>query len=95
MPNIKSAMKRARTSEVARQRNRSVKTRVATARRGVFTECDARDAEKATQAFRGYCSVLDKAAKRGIVKKNTAIRRKRRAAAKLAAAAKPAAPAQA
>lgn len=89
MPNIKSAMKRVRTSETARQRNRAVKSRVATARRDVLTECDTRNVEKAGQAFRAYCSVLDKAAKRGIIKKNTAIRRKRRAAAKLASASAP------
>ncbi len=85
MPNIKSAIKRARTSEKSRKSNRAVKTRVASARREVFTECDARALENADKAFRTYCSVLDKAAKRGIIKKNTAIRRKRRAAAKLTA----------
>ncbi len=87
MPNIKSAMKRVRTSETARGRNRAVKSRVATARRDVLTECSQRNVEKANQSFRAYCSVLDKAAKRGIIKKNTAIRRKRRAAAQLVAAA--------
>ena len=86
MPNIKSAMKRVRTSETARKRNRAVKSRVATARRDVLTECSNRNVEKADQSFRTYCSVLDKAAKRGIIKKNTAIRRKRRAAAQLALA---------
>ncbi|MFN2350713.1 MAG: 30S ribosomal protein S20 [Kiritimatiellia bacterium] len=85
MPNIKSAMKRMRTSEKARVRNRSVKTRITSARRDVMEAFVATDKEKAVGNFRACCSVLDKAAKQGVVKKNTAIRRKRRAAAKLAA----------
>lgn len=83
MPNIKSAMKRVRTSLKARARNKAVKTEISWVRRRLFETVDGKDANAARQAFQIYCSVLDKAAKHGIVKKNTAIRRKRRAAAKL------------
>ena len=41
---------------------------------------EAKDAEAGDVALRTYCSVLDKAAKGGVIKKNTAIRRKTNAA---------------
>ena len=84
MPNLHSAVKRVRLTKLARQRNRSAKAKISTVRRQVFETVTSNDKEKARLAFRAYCSVLDKAAKGGIIKKNTAIRRKRRAAAKLA-----------
>ena len=86
MPNISSAFKRMRTSEKARRRNKAAKSKISTLRRALFEACAAHDADKSQASFRAYCSTLDKAAKKGIVKKNTAIRRKRRAAAKIAVA---------
>ncbi len=83
MPNLHSAVKRVRVNRMARRRNRSARAKISTVRRQVFATVAGNDQEKARQAFRAYCSVLDKAAKSGIIKKNTAIRRKRRAAAKL------------
>jgi len=83
MPNLHSAVKRVRVTEKERGYNRSMKARVSTGRRQMFASVT--DKDKARQAFRAYCSVLDVAAKKGIIKKNTAIRRKRRAALKLAA----------
>ena len=85
MPNLSSAMKRVRVAEKARRRNRSIKSKISTMRRQMFETVSAKDKEKARQAFRKYCSVLDTSAKKGVIKKNTAIRRKRRAALKLAA----------
>jgi len=85
MPNIQSAVKRVKTSEKSRLRNKAVKTKITSVRRKAFDGFETKDKEAATQLFREYCSVLDKAAKKGIIKKNTAIRRKRRSAAKLAA----------
>ena len=85
MPNLHSAVKRVRVTDKSRQRNRSIKARISTVRRQVFETVSSKDKEKAREAFQEYCSTLDKAAKNGIIKKNTAIRRKRRAAAKLAA----------
>ena len=86
MPNIKSAKKRAKTSEEARQRNKAVKSRVKTAR-GKFMKTAAEGGlEASTEAYKTYCSTLDKAAKKGVIKRNTAIRRKRRAAARVKSA---------
>ncbi len=84
MPNIKSAKKRMRTSAKSQERNRAVKTRVTSTRRKVMDAVVAGDKTKGEAAFRAYCSVLDKAAKVGTIKKNNASRRKSRAAARLA-----------
>lgn len=79
MPNIKSAKKRMRSSEKQRAGNLAVKTKVKTGRRATREALAAGAAETAGQAVRDYSSVLDKAVKRGVIKKNTAIRRKKRA----------------
>jgi small subunit ribosomal protein S20 len=83
MPNIKSAKKRMRSSEKQRIGNMAVKTKVKTARRKTRDTLTAGVAETTEQAVREYSSVLDKAVKRGVIKKNTAIRRKKRAVAAL------------
>lgn len=79
MANIKSAQKRIRSSEKRRVDNLAVKTRVKSARRKSREAISAGVAETAEVAVREYSSVLDKAVKRGVIKKNTAIRRKTRA----------------
>jgi small subunit ribosomal protein S20 len=86
MPNIKSAKKRLRTSQQAHAQNVTVRTRVKNARRTLLESLDGGDAKASTEAYRAYCSVLDKAAKSGVIKKNTAVRRKHRAAEKIRAA---------
>lgn len=80
MPNLKSAKKRMRQSEVRQERNKQVRTRLKNARSTMMDTLEAKDAEAGDLAFRTYCSVLDKAAKAGVIKKNTAIRRKTNAA---------------
>ncbi|MBU4198971.1 MAG: 30S ribosomal protein S20 [Verrucomicrobia bacterium] len=84
MPNLHSALKRVHVAEKSRRKNRSTKAKISTVRRHMFAIVLEKDKEKARQTFREYCSVLDRAAKNGVIKKNTAIRRKRRAALKLA-----------
>jgi len=79
MANIQSAKKRIRSSEKRRVDNLAVKTRVKTARRKTNEALSAGGVETATEAVNSYSSVLDKAVKRGVIKKNTAIRRKTRA----------------
>jgi len=79
MANIQSAKKRIRSSEQRRVGNLAVKTRVKTARRKTNDALSAGVVEAATEAVSSYSSVLDKAVKRGVIKKNTAIRRKTRA----------------
>ena len=85
MPNIKSAKKRLRTSEAAHQLNASAGTRVKTCRRTLLEAISKGDKKASEEAFRTYCSVLDRAARKGVIKKNTAVRRKSRAAEKVKA----------
>jgi small subunit ribosomal protein S20 len=80
MPNLKSAKKRMRQNLVRHDRNQQVRTRLKSARRAMFETLAAGDAAAGEAALRTYSSVLDKAAKGGVIKKNTAIRRKSNAA---------------
>jgi small subunit ribosomal protein S20 len=91
MPNIKGAAKRMRQAEKARVRNKAAKTEIKHIRRQVLDATNGGVKDNAEAVFRSYCSALDKAAKKGIIPRNTALRRKARAAARLRA--QPAAPA--
>jgi len=73
MANTKSAAKRSRQSLVRAQQNRGVRTRLRTLQKGVRGSAKP-DAEK----IRTLISALDKAAKRGIIHRNAADRRKAR-----------------
>lgn len=72
-----------RSSEQRRIGNTTVKTKVKTVRRKTREVLSGGVVETSDQAVREYSSVLDKAVKRGVIKKNTAIRRKKRALAAL------------
>ena len=85
MPNIKSAKKRLRSALVQRVVNLPRKARVRSCRREFQEAVETGDKEVSAKAFRELCSSLDKAAKFGTMKKNTAIRCKSRAAAQLQA----------
>ena len=84
MPNIKQAGKRAKQAVGRRLRNRSTKSEIASARRVFVEGVESKDKAAALKEFSAFCSMLDKSVKRGIVKKNTADRRKSRASAMLA-----------
>lgn len=85
MPILKSAEKRMRSSERRRQKNVATRTRIKTARAELFAALEKKDREAATKSYREYCSILDKSAKHGVITKNTASRRKTRAAEKVRA----------
>lgn len=85
MPNLMSSKRRARQIVVETERNKPRRTRVHHARREFADAIVAGDPEKAQVCFKKYCSALDKAAKHNVIKKNTAIRRKRRSKAQLLA----------
>lgn len=79
MANTKSAAKRARQTTQRSLRNRSVVTHLRTLQKR------ARSAEKADAGqIRSLISAIDKAAKRGIIHRNAANRRKARLARALA-----------
>ena len=73
MANTKSAAKRSRQSLTRANQNRGVQTRLRTLQKRVRTAAKP-DAEQ----IRSLISALDKAAKRGIIHRNAADRRKAR-----------------
>lgn len=83
MPNIKSAKKRLKQSEAAAKRNSAYKSRMRTTRRSFREAVEAGELEQAKEKYAAFCSALDKAVKKKIIKRNTAIRSKRRGAEKL------------
>lgn len=85
MPNIKSAKKRLLQNERSRKINSSYKSRTRTTRRKFLAALEEKNVEQAKATYAEFCSAVDKAAKRGVIKKNTAIRSKRRGAEKVRA----------
>ena len=85
MPTLKSAAKRMRTSGKTRESNLLVAVQIRNTRRALFEAFEARNAELSGKLFRAYCALLDKSVKKGVIKKNTATRRKARASDKLRA----------
>jgi small subunit ribosomal protein S20 len=85
MANIKSAGKRARQSLKRRAANRAVKSRIGTVRGRALEAVAKGDKETAAKMLSLYSSTLDKAAKKGVIKPNTADRRKARFARRLRA----------
>lgn len=76
MANIKSQIKRIKTNEKARLRNKDVKSALKTAVRR-FREAQAGgDSATAGEAFRHASRALDKAASKGVIHKNQAANRK-------------------
>jgi small subunit ribosomal protein S20 len=75
MANIKSSKKDIITSEKARQRNVACRTAVKTARRKVLDAIAANDIEKAKVLFAAAESMIARASKKGIIKKETASRK--------------------
>ncbi|WP_043237112.1 30S ribosomal protein S20 [Streptomyces violaceusniger] len=76
MANIKSQIKRNKTNEKARQRNKAVKSELKTAIRRTREAVAAGDAEKATEAARAAGRKLDKAVSKGVLHKNNAANKK-------------------
>jgi len=74
--NIKSQIKRVKTNEKARQRNKSVRSSVRTAVRQFREAVEAGDNEKAIVLQRAASRALDKAASKGVLHKNQAANRK-------------------
>jgi small subunit ribosomal protein S20 len=74
--NIKSQIKRNRTNELARQRNKSVRSSLKTAVRRFREATEAGDAEAITVALRTASRALDKAASKGVIHANQAANKK-------------------
>jgi small subunit ribosomal protein S20 len=74
--NIKSQIKRIRTNEAARLRNKSVKSSLKTAIRSFRQAAEAGDKDKATSAMLQASRQLDKAASKGVIHANQAANKK-------------------
>lgn len=83
MAHSRSAKKRVLVAERNRERNQAVKSRVKTMTKKVLTTVDTKDVEAAKAALSVAYKELDKAVSKGIMKKNTASRKKARLAAKV------------
>ena len=76
MANIKSQIKRNRTNEKARMRNKSVKSSLKTAVRHFREAADAGDQDGAQAAFTTASRQLDKAVSKGVIHRNQAANKK-------------------
>ncbi|MCX2969877.1 30S ribosomal protein S20 [Streptomyces sp. TRM70308] len=76
MANIKSQIKRIKTNEKARQRNKAVKSELKTAIRRVREAVAAGESAQADEAARVATRKLDKAVSKGVLHKNNAANKK-------------------
>ena len=76
MPNIKSAIKRTKVIETKTLRNKMIKSEVKTAIRTFNTAVEAGDKSKAEETFKVAVKKIDQSCSKGIIKKNTASRKK-------------------
>lgn len=76
MAQIKSQIKRIRTNELARQRNVSYRSRIATASKKVRVAVEKKDAEAAKEALKVATKLIDKSVTAGVYARNTAARKK-------------------
>ncbi|TRW45438.1 30S ribosomal protein S20 [Georgenia yuyongxinii] len=84
MANIKSQIKRIRTNEKARLRNKAVKSELKTYVRRVREAVATGDKETADTALRAAGRKLDKAVSKGVIHANQAANRKSRLAKQVA-----------
>ncbi|MBM4019704.1 MAG: 30S ribosomal protein S20 [Planctomycetes bacterium] len=91
MPHSLSAKKRVRQNERRRVYNRTVKSRIRTARRAFAKALEARDPEAARQRLRACERLLHRAANRGPLHRNASARLISRMQGRLAALEKAAA----
>ena len=84
MPNIKSAIKKARQDETRRARNKSRKQTLKSALKKMRTALAAKKADDAKQIAPETLSTIDKMAQRGLIHRNAANRHKSRLTARLA-----------
>jgi small subunit ribosomal protein S20 len=82
--NIKSQIKRIRTNEKARLRNKAVKSSLKTSIRRFREAADAGNTDEAGTLLRSASQALDKAASKGVIHPNQAANKKSAMAKRLA-----------
>jgi len=78
LANIKSAKKRAKQSEVRRQRNAAQRSEMRTQVKSLIQVIETGNAQEANTVFRKTASLLDRSARKGLIHKNKAARTKSR-----------------
>ena len=76
MANIKSQIKRNRTNEAARARNKSAKSAIRTAMKNVRLAVEAKNKAKALEAEKVAYKLIDKSVSDGVQHANTGARQK-------------------
>ncbi len=75
MPHHKSAWKRLRQTEVRRQRNVHIRTRMRTVIKKVRAAIEAQDVERAEALLKDAISIIDKTRTKGVIHARTASRK--------------------
>jgi small subunit ribosomal protein S20 len=75
LANHKSALKRAKQNEIRRLRNKTAKTRTKNATKSVHLALSGDSPEDAMAKLNEAKSIIDNAAKKGVIHKNTAARK--------------------
>ncbi len=83
MPNIKSAIKRVNVNKKKNLENKSIKSQINTSVKKFEDAVNAKDVERATKLYAEAVSVIDSAASKKVIHKNTASRKKSRLAKKI------------
>ncbi|SHI70684.1 30S ribosomal protein S20 [Lutispora thermophila] len=86
MANIKSAVKRIKVTEFKTRRNKMIISSLKTSIKKFEESVKAGNLEEAQVLYRKAVSLIDKAAAKGTIHKNTAARKKSRLSSKLKAA---------
>ena len=76
MPHHASASKRLRQNEKLRLRNKAVRSEMKTKIKQVVAACESGDKAAAAEVARDAVSLIDRAWKHGVLKKNSAARKK-------------------
>lgn len=85
MANTKSAMKRIRTNEIRRQRNKEIRSKVRTILKKFEATVEAGDQAQAQEVYQTAVSALDRAAAKGVIPSARASRKVSRMAVRLQA----------
>ena len=83
MPNIKSAIKRTKIIETKTLQNKKIKSAYKTAVKSFLEAAEAGDKSKAEETFKVAVKKIDQACTKGVIKPNTASRKKSALAKKL------------
>ncbi len=83
MPNIKSAIKRTKVIETKTLRNKMIKSAYKTAIKTFLENVETGDKSKAEETFKIAVKKIDQACSKGVIKDNTASRKKSALAKKL------------